>query len=531
MLSTDITVSFAGKELIKPSRIVINPKQKYIVLGVNGIGKTSLITAILTYLPQEQYIYVNQDIVVEPGETCLDFLLKSNTECYKIAKEIDALVEDDDDTYDLTSAYEKLDSLGWDRFVATAYKILHGMGFKDKHQLTQTLSGGWRMRLAISKALLNEPTLLVLDEPTNHLDLEATIWLTNYLENYKKTLIIITHQIDLIGICDKIWYIGNLDLDGNRVYTINGSDYSSVAAFLKQKYIEKSKDYDKFQNKLMAFKNKKPSPTKIQTDEYKKTIEVARPPLPYQVSISWDSVAKLNRNIVKMEAVSYSYTGASAATGAAPTAPTAPTAPPIFQDATFYIHTDSRYVLVGPNGAGKTTLFRLIMGNIVPDKGVIIRDERLRIGYYNQQIIDGLPLDQTPTEFLMGINPELSVGDCKGILGRLSLKKTEIGDPTAIKIGLLSGGQKARVAFARLQLDSPHLLLLDEPTNHLDIETVHALVESINAYNGAVVIITHDIYFIKHVQNTTVFAVGDGDVNKVAGGFDEYYQSIVNAAN
>jgi len=516
-LAKDITVRVAGKTLINESRIVINENTKCALLGKNGIGKTSLITTIVEDLRDVSHIVVDQDVTVEDGETCLDFLLKSNTEGYITSKDLEALYETDTDV-DFSEKEqelgEKLQVLEWDRYVSKAKKILNGLQFSNENQLTTSLSGGWRIRLALGKALLNEPSILILDEPTNHLDLEATIWLADYLQNYKKALIIISHDIDFVdSIVDKVWYIGNPHLDGVHVYHLNGAS-DAMFQFVAESYKKVCENRKSYENKLKAYKKRKPQPTPPEVEEFIRRNEVPIPPPPYEVRIEWEQIKPNSNPIISMRDITFSYGEKN-----------------IFSNVDFTIFGNSRKVLVGPNGAGKTTLFKLCNEELEIDRSngstCIIRDGRLRVGYYNQQITDNLPLEMTPIQFLQSIKSSLSMGECKAILGRLSLRKTEVGDPTMIPIGSLSGGQKARVAFAKVQIESPHLLLLDEPTNHLDMESVKALIESINEFNGAVVIITHDMHLIKNIEDVQIFVVGNGKVTEYKGDFADYYNSIV----
>lgn len=509
MLSHDITVNINGRDLIKESHITINPRCKYVVVGINGIGKTSLINEIIKHLDSVDYLLLQQDITIEENETCLDFLLKVHPG-FELNKILLAY-EDIDDIEEYESIVSQLEFMEWDKFESEAKRILAGLSFiNPETTLTQNLSGGWRMRLALAKALIMFPNLLILDEPSNHLDFEANIWLTKYLSEYPKAIILITHQIELINAFEDvvIWYIGNPYLTGNCVTTIRGN-YYSLQQFKTTCEENNTSNYLRYQNKLLDFKRKRPSPTSKQVEDYNKQIVVPRPPLDYYVNIEWNDVAKNTKSIVQFNNISFSYGDKV-----------------IFDNINYRIYGDSRHVLVGPNGAGKTTLLKLILElEIGSDR--VISDQRNSIAYYNQQIIDNLPLEMTPIELLQSINSELSVGDCKAILGRLSLKRTNFGDPTKVKIENLSGGQKARVALARLQINEPNLLLLDEVTNHLDIESIEALIDGLNSYNGAIVLITHDLHLIKRLNNVQIFKIQGKSIIEIRGGIDEYISSLI----
>jgi len=184
-------------------------------------------------------------------------------------------------------------------------------------------------------------------------------------------------------------------------------------------------------------------------------------------------------------------------------------------------------IIVGENGVGKTTFLKLASLELQPTDGIVYYDERLRVGYYNQQIIDSLPLDLTSIEYLQQINEKLSINECRAILGKLGLKKTDLVDLPMNKIRNLSGGQKARVSFAKLQMYNPHLILLDEPTNHLDIESIDGLIKGINEFNGGIVIITHDIYLIENIENSVLYNVINNNIEKFNGEFDDYCEYVL----
>ena len=366
------------------------------------------------------------------------------------------------------------------------------------------------MRLALGKALLRRPEILILDEPTNHLDLNAVIWLTEYLTGYDKTLIVITHQIGLVNsIADLVWYIGNLELKGNKVFTIRGN-YNRLLQFMDNSDKEMNNNYNKFQKKITELKKK--STPKKDVEEYIKKNNVPRPPKPYIVNIDWENIIQLStKNIIDFRDVYFNYGEKK-----------------IYEKLDIALDMGSRIVLVGENGVGKTTFFKLASGELKPNDGDIYFDHRLKVGYYNQQIIDTLPLHLTPIEYLQEIDSSLDQNKCRGILGKLGIKKTELVDLPKNIIENLSGGQKARVSLASIQMKSPHLILFDEPTNHLDIESIDGLINGINNFNGGVVVITHDMYLIESIENSRIYEVKNNNLIKFNGEFNEYCDMILN---
>ncbi len=514
IFSDKVEILINGKPLIGESNIVINESTKYVVIGQNGAGKTTLLEYLYNKLVETDVLMIKQDIELEDSENKIrDFILGANPELYIKFKRFrdlelkDDLTDEENDEYQEIS--QELADNGWDRFEAESKRILSGLGFTDPELPVSILSGGWRMRLALGKALLRCPKLLILDEPTNHLDLDAVIWLTDYLSNYKNSLIVITHQIHLMNaISQVIWYIGNPEMTGRKIYTINGN-YFRVQKMIEMMGREVEKNYEKFQKRVEELRRK--STPKKEVDEFIKSQGVPRPSKPYEVNIDFEPVNELGtNNIIDFREVSYSYGEKE-----------------IFNLIDYGMSLGSKNILVGPNGIGKTTLFKLASGLLEPTSGYVLRDGRLRVGYYHQQIIDNLPLDSTPIQFLQSINSTYDNNKCRAILGRLGIKKTETVDLPNTKISILSGGQKARVSLASVQMLNPHLILMDEPTNHLDSESIEGLIKGINEFNGGVIVITHDMYLIESIESGTIYEIKNKKIKKFNGTFEEYCNRVV----
>ena len=512
-----VEVLIGGKTLISSSNITINSGLKYFVLGSNGIGKTTLLKQIYSNLIGEMdVLMLDQDIQLETTEqTISQFILGADTQLYNAKKRMDELEQkeemDDNENNEYLGLSEIIYQKEWDKYEAESNRIINGLGFSDSSIPVSILSGGKRMILAIGKALLRKPEILMLDEPTNHLDLDVVIWLTDYLAGYKKTLVIITHQIGLVNsLADVIWYVGNPELTGNKVYTIRGH-YDRLSKFLEDKEKETCKTYEKFSKRVDELRKK--STPKKDVEEFIKKEGVPRPPKPYTVNITFDNVVELStKNIIEFKEVAFGY----------------PNSNPIYTKLDISLGMGSRMILVGPNGCGKTTFFKLASGQIKPNDGYVIADERLRVGYYNQQIVDHLPLNLNSIEYLQSLNPKLNINQCRTILGKLGIKKVDNLDLPTNKIGNLSGGQKARVSFGGVQMSNPHLILLDEPTNHLDLESIEGLIKGINDFNGGVVIITHDMYLIESIERADIYQVKSSDIIKFPGDFEEYCEMITN---
>ena len=275
---------------------------------------------------------------------------------------------------------------------------------------------------------------------------------------------------------------------------------------MEQIQIELHKIYEKFQKQIVEMRNrKKNAATRKDVEAFIKKNNVMKPPKPYGVTISFGNITRLNSaNVVELQEVGFSYETKD-----------------VFNKVDFSVGMDSRSIIVGHNGAGKTTLFKLIMGSIKPTKGYIAKNEQVRIAYYHQQIVENLPLDKSPIEYLKSID-NIDEGECRGRLGRIGLKKFDTIDPCKIMINKLSGGQKARVAFCAIQMSNPHIILMDEPSNHLDIESIEGLIDGINSFNGGIVIITHDTHLIDCIEKYRLYEVKKGNINYFNGDFDEY---------
>ena len=517
LYSEDIEVLIAGKTLIYESNITINSGLKYFVLGSNGIGKTTLLKQIYSNLVNKMDILMlDQDIQLESTEqTICQFILGADSQLYDVKKRIDELEQKEEMNDNENDEYLRLSEIiyqkEWDKYEAESKRIINGLGFTDSSIPVSILSGGKRMILAIGKALLRKPEILMLDEPTNHLDLDVVIWLTDYLAGYKKTLVIITHQIGLVNsLADVILYVGNPELIGNKVYTIRGH-YDRLCKFLEDKEKETNKTYEKFSKRVDELRKK--STPKKDVDEFIKKEGGQRPPKPYTVNITFDDVVELStKNIIEFKQVEFGYLYSN----------------PIYTKLDISLGMGSRMILVGPNGCGKTTFFKLASNQIKPTEGYVIADERLRVGYYNQQIVDNLPLNLNSIEYLQSLNSKLDINQCRTILGKLGIKKIDNLDLPTNKICNLSGGQKARISFASVQILNPHLILLDEPTNHLDLESIEGLIKSINDFNGGIIIITHDMYLIESIERAYIYQVKLSNIIKFPGNFEEYCETITN---
>jgi ATP-binding cassette subfamily F protein 1 len=510
---TNFNLSIGNKTLFENADLNVNYGQKYCLIGKNGYGKTSLLKQFKNLCNDDKLriLYVEQELILDNRKP-LDYIMDSNIKLKYYQDYVKILEEKleenenfDEELYnELIDAQTILSSYNPEKEESIINKILFGLGFTKTmlENSSNLFSGGWQMRLSLARALYLEPDLLLLDEPTNHLDLEAIIWLSDYLQNWGKIAIIISHNIGFINnICSYI-----LNIENKKIISYKGN-YNKFKNAFNKKISEIKKEYEKYEKKLKDQKKKGLTGNKL--EEFIKKNYIQRPEKDYNIKIDFLETRKYSTNIIKLENVSFGYNEHK-----------------ILDDITLGISMDSRITLVGLNGCGKSTLIKLIKGEIKPTKGEILIQHGIKIGYYNQHFDQQLPFDKTPIEFLLEYVPTIdNVGKnmIKHEIVRSYLGKIKLESSAHNKlIGELSGGQKARVAFVKLIFEKPQILLLDEPTNHLDIETVETLIESLETFKGGILLITHEPEMIERLSNQLWLL--DKNTHKIKTNLDSYDQ-------
>ena len=515
----NFSISINSKVLFDDSELVLSPGNIYGLIGKNGCGKTTLLKMI-----SNRKIPVNDKILIlcvdqeieETTKTPVELLKESNGKLYKQQlrlAEIEDIMssedfEDRDDSDKIMEEYEELENM-MKMYVpevedAKIRKILKGLGFTKEmlDQESNYFSGGWKMRISLAKALYIEPDLLLLDEPTNHLDLEAVIWLGNYLETIfpenNKMALVVSHNVGFLNhVCSHI-----LNIEKSKIVTYRGN-YSTYKFNFEKKLKHEEKEWGKI------LKQKK-GKSKKEFEEILKKSTVKEPERPYNVRINFTEIPKYRNNVISVENLKFSYDNKV-----------------IFDDISFGLDMESRVTLIGKNGIGKSTLLKLIMGEIIPNDGSVIKQNGMRIGYYHQHFENFLPKDKSPVEYLEETIPQdlLHQDKIQSVRKYLGSVKLESKAHHTL-IGNLSGGQKARVALISLIFQKPHFILFDEPTNHLDIETVEALIDGLKDYEGGLMVITHESELITNLESQ-LWIVKDKKIEFYNNTFEDYSNKIM----
>lgn len=514
------------------ANLLIANGRRYGLVGPNGHGKTTLLRHLSNRafaIPPSIDILLCEQEVVADDKTAVNTILEADIKRTKLLQksaELEELMEKGDLSVqeEFNDVINELKASGAYSAEARARRILAGLGFTEEteNRATKNFSGGWRMRVSLARALYMEPTLLLLDEPTNHLDLNAVIWLDNYLQGWKKTLLIVSHdQSFLDNVCNEI-----IHLDNKKLYYYKGN-YSMFKKMHVQKRREIIKEFEKQekrikelksqgQSKKAAEKKQKENLTRKQEKNKGKQQsnnvedgpqELLTKPKEYIVKFRFPEPTQLQPPILGIHNVTFNFEGQK----------------PLFIKADFGIDLTSRVAIVGPNGVGKSTFLKLLVGELQPLEGEHRKNHRLHIGRFDQHSGEHLTAEESAAEYLQRLFnlPHEKARKALGSFGLVSHAHT-------IKMKDLSGGQKARVALAELCLSGPDVLILDEPTNNLDIESIDALAEAINEYEGGVIIVTHDERLIRDT-NCTLYVIEEQTINEIDGDFDDYRKEVLDS--
>lgn len=491
----DVTMYAGGTELLCNTTVKLVYGVNYGLIGRNGVGKSTLLRNLANKsiaIPEFVFVmHVEQEIVGDET-TVLNAVLKSDLEReYLLSVEARILELDPEehpeqsvDGIGLMEVYERLDDLDSDNAEVKAATILSGLGFDSENQAraTREFSGGWRMRIALAQALFMNPDLLLLDEPTNHLDVPALTWLTEFLGQWEKTVLIVSHDRGFLNSVTNAtvflhrkrlaYYGGNYDTFV-RVRAEHRTNQTAIASQQERK-VDHLKDFiarfGRGHKKMAAQAQSRMKMLKKLEDE---AVEIDMDD-PY-LRISFPSSPELPPPCISVIDAEFGYDESR----------------PLYSGLNFGIDCDSRVAIVGPNGAGKTTFLHLLNGDLVSNEGSVSRHSKLQIAMFTQHHVDSLDLESdSVTQMRRMAKPgvEMTIEEARRFLGLFGLG----GELGLQQVKTLSGGQKSRLAFAQIAYRQPHIILFDEPTNHLDLETIDALIMAINKFEGGVVLVSHD---------------------------------------
>jgi ATP-binding cassette, subfamily F, member 3 len=519
MLSiTDISVRIAGRLLIDHGSAQIVPGARVGLIGRNGAGKSTLFQAIRGELPTE-----TGTITIPPRwrvgslaqeapngpESLLEVVLKSDLERDALLREADIA----HDPHRIAEIQTRLVDIDAHSAPARAAAILSGLGFStaDQARPCSEFSGGWRMRVALAATLFAAPDLLLLDEPTNYLDLEGTLWLEDHLANYPRTVIVISHDRDLLD--TSVDQILHLDRGKLTLYRGTYSSFEEQRATREMLDAKQAKRQAAERKRLQAFVDRfKAKASKARQAQSRVKMLEKMKPIPAVVTqdvreITFPAPEKmLSPPIIAVDDVSVGYDPKD----------------PVLNRVTLRIDTDDRIALLGSNGNGKSTLVKLLANRLPPFSGTITRAEKISIAYFAQHQLDELSEDGSPYDHVRKLMPDAPETKVRGRTGAIGFSG-KAGD-TLVKS--LSGGEKARLLLGLATFFGPNMIILDEPTNHLDIDSRAALAEAINEFPGAVIMVSHDRYLIEACADQ-LWVVADHTVTTYDGDLDDYRRMVL----
>jgi len=537
----NVGITFRNQEVLKDVTWGVQSGDRIGLVGKNGAGKTTQLRIMAGELEP-----TTGDVVKSSGDLrtamlrqeFVDELVKERTlkeefmsvfveenQILQDLKDTEAKLEgmsgeDPDAMQEILDRMQELQEKAVDRDVyvleSRVKKTMDLMGFNDDEQddLVASFSGGWKMRIGLGKVLLKEPNVLLLDEPTNHLDLDSVEWLEAFLRQQNIPMIIVSHDREFLDqVCTKI-----VDAEGGGCTEYDGN-YSRFLELKKARMDAWQAAYDAQEKKIKAerqwinkFKAKQPQAVKQRQDKLNKLLKsdeyVQKPPFtgkPFK--FRFPDAPRLSPEVAEVRGMSHSYKNEISNNR-------------LFEDAELFIEKGDRIAVVGPNGAGKSTLLRLLIGKEAPDEGTAeIVGANVEMAYFEQNQADALELDKTVLQTIQGASSDQSYNELRALLGQFLFK----GDDVDKKVEFLSGGEKARLSLCCMMLESANLLILDEPTNHLDIPAKEMLEEALQHFQGSVMVVSHDRYFISKVA-TTIIAIEDKKLVKYQGDYKYYME-------
>ncbi len=515
-----LTVRMNANVLIDSFSFSVTPKMRIGLVGKNGTGKTTLFNTILGRLePDKGEIQIPKNAVMaEVAQevtntelTAFEYILSGDEELVQL-KQDELIALEEGDGMKISDIHTRLEQIDGYRADSRAYQLLDGLGFKadDYHKQVKEFSGGWRMRLNIGKALMCRSDILLLDEPTNHLDFETVVWVEDWLKQYAGILIVISHDRDFLdNICT---HIIHLYQQKATAYTGNYTGFLRLKAEKlahQQAQFEKNEKVrahlQKFVDRFSA-KATKAKQAQSRVKALQKLEDIAPVVAENEFAFSFQKPDRLPDPLIRLDEVSFSYDGHHN----------------ILEKINMTITPETRMGILGRNGEGKSTLIKMIAGENSPTDGIIIASEHLRVGYFSQHQVEYLNLDADPIWHILQLDKNTSMQEARNFLGSFGFH----GDKVLEKIAPFSGGEKARLALAMIVFQKPNLLLLDEPTNHLDIEMREAIAIALQAFEGGVLMVSHDASLLELCCDQFVLVAKKG-LTEFKGDLEDYRQYLI----
>ncbi len=511
------TLCVAGRLLLENAQARLARGDKAALVGRNGTGKSTLLRLIASgaggdsgevVLAAGTRVGTVAQEPPPPGQSLLTAVLAADSERTALLAEAETAT----DPARIAAVHERLAAIDSHTAEARAATILSGLGFDVPAQARDVgaFSGGWRMRVALAAALFARPDLLLLDEPTNHLDLEAAVWLQDWLAQWPGTLLLVSHDRTLLNaVPRRILHLHDRRL---TAYTGNYDTFErqrrETAAHQARQAARQQAERARIQGFVDRFRAKA---TKARQAQSRLKMLERMDPIPVEAeesAISFDlpTPTPLPPPLVTLDQAQVGYDPAT----------------PVLKRVSLRLDPDDRVALLGANGNGKTTLARLLAGRLAPLGGTLTTPPRLVSGYFAQDQAEELDLNATPLAHMARALPDAPPQTLRSHLGRFSFTQSQQDTP----VGHLSGGERARLLLALVTREAPHLLILDEPTNHLDIAAREALVQALNAFEGAVVLISHDPHMVELVADR-LWLVADGGVQAFEGDLEDYRRHLL----
>ena len=521
---SNVSKQYGGQILFVEASVQINPGEKVGLVGPNGAGKSTVFRMIageeepddgVLERPKKLTLgFFRQDVGDLRGRTIVAETCAGAGEVSRLGAELAELTAkmeagDLDVVERFSDVQARYQDLGGYELEARAQSILHGLGFADEQMGNDvgTLSGGWKMRVALAQILLAKPELLLLDEPTNYLDLESILWLEGFLRDYDGTVVMTCHDREIMNrVVGKI-----VEIDGGELRTYGGNyDFYErarevEAARRESEYARQQARLAKESRFIERFKTHVAKAAQVQSRIKKldKIEKIAEPRRIVEKEFDFRVPSRSGDDVVKIAGLTKAYGERVVHAGLSLT-----------------VRRTERWAVMGANGAGKSTLLKMIAGALAPDGGSATIGASVSMGYYAQHVMDALSGDRTLLEELQAHAPSANQGTLRNLAGVFGFHDDDVFKP----IRVLSGGERARVALAKLLYDAPNLLVLDEPTNHLDIVTKRALVDALADYEGTLVFVSHDRQFLRALANRVLELSATGP-HVYGGSYDEYVSS------